>query len=580
MGARKHESYKHSILPAELACFVRLPVEESNVSDRRELTFTVEGMTCAHCALTVDEEVGRVSGVVEVSTSHEDGTSRVVIEGNTDAASVARAIESGGFGVVRIDPAPSPGVRAPHSNDTLDLLIIGAGSAGFAAAIRATELGASVGMVERGALGGTCVNVGCVPSKTLIRAAEVHHHAAHPAFDGIRTRTEQPNFRAVIGQKRELVKELQKVKYRDVLASYPAIKLLRGDARFRPDGTIEVDGERVCARKVLIVTGSSPHLAPVPGLADARPLTSTELMELERLPDHLVVLGGGYVGLELGQTFERLGSHVTVLARSRLLSREDVEISTGLATYLREEEIDVRTEVKLAEVSGEPGAFQIRFERDGKSEVIESDQLLAATGRRPNTRRMGLEEAGIRLGARGEVVVDEHLETSRPGVYAAGDVSGGPAFVYVAAYAGSLAAENALNGDRRTYDLSVVPRVTFTDPAVAAVGLTEAQARERGIDVAVSRLPMSYVPRAIAARDTRGLVKLVADAKTKRLVGAHILAPEAGDIIQQAAMAIRYGIRTDEIASMLHPYLTRAEAMKLACQTFEKDVAMLSCCAA
>ena len=550
------------------------------MSDHNELTFTVEGMTCDHCARTIDEAVGRLPGVVEVSTSHEAGTSRVLTDGSLDATRVAVAIESGGFRVVRSTSPAARGRRSHPGDEELDLLIIGAGSAGFAAAIRATELGASVAMVERGALGGTCVNVGCVPSKTLIRAAEVQHRAGQHAFAGIRTRADRPDFAAVIEQKRQLVAELQQAKYWDVLASYPGIMLMQGEARFRSDGTVEVDGEPVRARKVLLVTGASPWLAPVTSQSDARPLTSTELMELEQLPEHLVVLGGGYVGLELGQTFARLGSRVTVLARSRLVSHEDEEISAALATYLREEGIDVRTGVQLDEVSGEPGAFRVRFEHDGKPQVLEPDQLFAATGRRPNTRGMGLEEAGIQLGARDEIVIDEHLRTSRPRVYAAGDVTGEPAFVYVAAYAGSLAAENALNGDSRTYDLSVVPRVTFTDPAVASVGLTEAEARDRGIDVAVTTLPMSYVPRAIAACDTRGLVKLVADAKTRLLVGAHILAPEAGDIIQQAAMAIRFGIRTDEIASMLHPYLTNAEAMKLACQTFDKDVAKLSCCAA
>jgi len=498
------------------------------MSDRSEWSFTVEGMTWGHCARTIDEAVRRL----------------------------------------------------PDGDEALDLLVIGSGSAGFAAAIRATELGASVAMVERGALGGTCVNVGCVPSKTLIRAAEVQYRAERHAFHGIRTLADRPDFAAVIAHKRQLVAELQQAKYWDVLASYPSVMLMQGEARFRPDGAVEVGGKVVRARKVLVATGASPWLAPIPGLSDVRPLTSTELMELEQLPEHLAVLGGGYVGLELGQTFARLGSRVTVLARSRLLSHEDKEISDSLAAYLREEGIDVRTGVRLDEVSGEPGSFCVRFEHDGKEQVLEPDQVLAATGRRANTGGMGLAEAGIRLGDSGEIIVDEHLRTSRPDVYAAGDVTGEPAFVYVAAYAGRLAADNALTGDRRTYDLSVVPRVTFTDPAVASVGLTEAQARERITDVAVSTLPMSYVPRAIAARDTRGLVKLVADRSTNLLVGAHILAPEAGDIIQQAAMAIRFGIRTDEIASMLHPYLTSAEALKLACQAFEKDVAKLSCCAA
>src|SRR5258708_3357127 len=262
------------------------------------------------------------------------------------------------------------------------------------------------------------------------------------------------------------------------------------------------------------------------------------------------------------------------------LAGEDAEVGPALAAYLREEGIEVHTGVALTRVGGKPGAYRVEFAEGGAARTKEAEQLLVATGRRANTSGLGLEEAGIRLGKKGEVVVDEHLETTRKGVYAAGDVIGDPMFVYVSAYGGNLAAENALQGNARKQDLSVVPRVTFTDPAVASVRLTEAQARQRGIAVVVSRLPLSYVPRAIAARDTRGFIKLVVDEKTSLLAGAHILAPEAGEMIQPAGMAIRFGIRVDEIAAMLPPHLTHAEGLQLAAPTLKKDVAQLSCCAA
>lgn len=551
------------------------------MSDRKEWTLTVEGMTCDHCARTIDDAVRRIPGVVEAATDHLAGKSRIVAEANVDAPTLAGAIRGKGFHVVAEKARDVGSARAPKEGDELDLLILGAGSAGFAAAIKATELGAQVAIVERGALGGTCVNVGCVPSKTLIRAAVGHHHAGHSAFAGIRTKNEPPDFRAIIQQKAKLVAELQQAKYWDVLAAYPSIMLMKGEARFRADGTVEVDGRVVRAKKVLLSMGASPWAPPIPGLSDTRFLTSTTLMELEELPKHLIAIGGGAVGLELAQTFARLGSRVTVLeALPRIVPAEDSEVGDALAGYLREEGLDVRAGVRILEVSGAPGAHRVVIEDVGGRHVIEGDQLLIATGRRPNTRGMGLDEAGIAVGKKGEVLVDEHLKTRLPHVYAAGDVIGDPAFVYVAAYAGSLATENALNGDSRTYDLSVVPRVTFTDPAVASVGLTETEARARGIGVAVSKLPMAHVPRAIAARDTRGFIKLVADEKMGLLVGAHILAPEAGEMIEQAVMAMRFGIRTDEIASLMHPYLTNAEGLKLACQTFKKDVAKLSCCAA
>lgn len=551
------------------------------MNNRKEWVLTVKGMTCEHCAQTIDSAVRRIPGVIESSTDHEAGISRVVVEADIGSGILADAIRSKGFHVVGQKFDEIGAGLSQNDGKEFDLLIIGAGSAGFAAAIRAAELGANVAIVERGALGGTCVNVGCVPSKTLIRAAGVYYRSGHHAFTGIHTKNEPLDFKAVIEQKKQLVAELQQAKYWDVLASYPGIMLMQGDARFRADGTVEVDGRPVRARKVLLTIGASPWAPRIPGLSDTEFLTSTTLMDLDTLPKHLIAIGGGAAGLELCQTFARFGSRVTVLeALPRIVPAEDAEVGDALAGYLREEGIEVNTGVRAVEVSGGPGAYRVIIDDGDSRRVIQGDQLLVATGRRPNTRSMGLDEAGIRLGKKGEITVDDHLQTTLPGVYAAGDVIGDPAFVYVAAYAGNLAADNAIKGNLRTYDVSVVPRVTFTDPAVASVGLTEVEAHESGMDVMVSKLPMSYVPRAIAARDTRGFIKLIADKKSGLLVGAHILAPEAGEMIEQVVMAIRFGIRADEIASLLHPYLTNAEGLKLACQTFNKDVTKLSCCAA
>ncbi len=502
--------------------------------------------------------------------------------------------------------------------DAVDLLIIGGGSAGFAAAIAAAELGASVTMVERGTLGGTCVNVGCVPSKTMIRAAEASHRAGHAAFAGVRTHAEPVALEAIVAQKDELVASLRQSKYRDVLAAYPSVKLAVGSARLGRDGLVSVGGEPVPAGKVLLATGARPWAPPISGLADVPYLTSTEALALSTIPRRLIVLGGGAVGLELAQMFARLSSQVTVLeAAPRILPGEDAEISELLVDYLRGEGMTIRAGAMVTGVTGQPGAYQLRLREGSANTVLEAEQLLVATGRRANTAGLGLESAGIRLGAKGEILVSDHLETNHAGIYAAGDVIGDPMFVYVAAYAGNLAATNALQGNQRRYDLSALPRVTFTDPAVASVGLTEAQAREQnatewrqlggglsasgrtlpGIEartpsdqrerpgqkvashIRVARLPMSYVPRALAARDTRGMIKLVA-GDNGLLLGAHFLAPEAGEMVQAAATAIRFHIPVDELASMFHPYLTNAEGLKLAAQTFTRDVKKLSCCAA
>lgn len=555
------------------------------MTETQDIIIPIEGMTCDHCARGVDSALAKLPGVERSSTSFEAGRAEVTLGSGSSVDEVHAAIEGLGFTVIRGGKEPQSadagGPAAQERRDGIDLLIIGGGSAAFAAAIRASELGKSAAIVERGALGGTCVNVGCVPSKTLIRAAEAHHRASHHGFKGVRAQTEPVDFRAVIEQKRSLVAELQQAKYWDVLAAYPDIELIRGEAQIDSEGRVWVDGKHVAAKNVLLATGSRPVMPNIPGLSEAGYLTSTSAMELEELPKRLVVLGAGYVGLELGQTFARFGSEVTVIARSRLLSREEPSISEALAGYLRDEGVNVLTGAEVTEVAKVGDELRITVVgADGRTTVL-ADEILVATGRTANTEELGLEDAGIETRPDGTIVVDPTLQTSRAGFFAAGDVVGEPAFVYVAAYAGRLAASHALSpGYAPEYDTSVVPAVTFTDPQVASVGLTEAQALANGMDVIATTLAMTHVPRAIAARDTRGHIKLVADQKTRKLVGAHILAPEAGDLIEQAVMAMRFGIDIDQLASLMQPYLTNSEAIKLACQTFDKDVAKLSCCAA
>lgn len=554
--------------------------------DKQSWTIPIEGMTCDHCARSVDAALAKLPGVERTSTSYEEGRAKVTLGSGASLDPVHAAIEGLGFTVIRGGGSGQveTGSSSPLIDgraDGVDLLIVGGGSAAFAAAIRASELGKSAAIVERGALGGTCVNVGCVPSKTLIRAAEAHHRATYHSFEGVRAKADPVDFRAVIEQKRSLVAELQQTKYWDVLAAYPDVELIRGEARVDSEGRVWVDGKHVPAKNVILATGSRPAIPNIPGLADAGYLTSTEAMELDELPTRIVVLGAGYVGLELGQTFARFGSKVTVIARSRLLSREEPSISDALAGYLSEEGIDVLTGAKVTEVAKVGDQVHVTVSDADGTKTVVADKLLVATGRVANTEALGLADAGIETRPDGTIVVDDRLQTSRPGFFAAGDVIGDPAFVYVAAYAGRLAASQALSPtDAAGYDTSVVPAVTFTDPQVASVGSTEAEAISKGVDVIVTTLPMTYVPRAIAARDTRGHIKLVADRKTRKLLGAHILAPEAGDLIEQAVMAMRFGIDIDQLASLMQPYLTNSEAIKLACQTFDKDVAKLSCCAA
>jgi len=462
-----------------------------------------------------------------------------------------------------------------------DLVIVGGGSAAFAAAIKGSELGARVAMVEGGTLGGTCVNVGCVPSKTLIRAAEARHRRVHHGFAGISATDGPADWSVIRGEKDALVGQLRQCKYWDVLKSYDSVTLFgqRGILT-GPRAVRLADGRTLGAGKIVVATGAGPDTPFLPGLAEAGYLDNVSAMALDRLPESLLVIGSGFIAVELGQMFARLGVLVTILARQdRLLTREDPEIGAGLTGYLRAEGIDVRTGTTVERVD-RFGRYRVQVRRDDQSEVLEADQLLVATGRRPRTTGFGLDAIGVTLGTKGEIVVDDHLETAIPGVYAAGDVVGEPMFVYVAAYEGALAAENALRGNSRRLDLTAVPSVTFSDPAVASVGLTEAEARARSIKPLVSRLPMIHVPRSLAAHDTRGFIKLVADAATSRIIGAQILAPEAGEMITEPVLAIRFGLTIEDIASTLHPYLTLSEGIKLASLAFSKDVGRLSCCAA
>lgn len=460
-----------------------------------------------------------------------------------------------------------------------DLAVVGAGSAGFSAAITAAEQGAQVALIGSGTIGGTCVNVGCVPSKALIRAVEPMYKAASAKrFAGITAVARVEDWQATVRQKNDLVSDLRQAKYADLLPAYNGIAYLEGAARLA-DGSVIVDGEHVAAGKTIIATGTRPSIPAIPGMEAVPYLTSTTALELETLPRSLLVLGGGYIGAELAQMFARAGVEVTLVFRSRLLPEAEPEIGAGLQGYMKDEGIEAVGGVSYRAIRRTAGGIALEIAHDGRAVTLEAERVLIAAGRTPNSDSLGLADLGIELAASGGIVVDDRMRTTRTGVYAAGDVTGQDKFVYMAAYGAKLAAKNALNGDSLRYDNSAMPAVVFTDPQVASVGLTEAAARAVGHEVRTSVLPLSYVPRALAARDTRGLIKLVADGTTRRLLGAHILAPEGADSIQTAAMAIRGGLTIDELADAIFPYLTTVEGLKLAAQTFKRDVKKLSCCA-
>ena len=461
----------------------------------------------------------------------------------------------------------------------LRVAIIGSGSAAFACAIRAAGEGARVTMIEAGTLGGTCVNTGCVPSKILIRGAQLAHWQQDNPFVGIEKRIPIIDRPALLTQQQARVEELRQAKYQSILDDNPDITLVRGLARFEDARTLVVSKEggkeeRLSADRILIATGSTPMVPPVPGIAETPFWTSTEALVAEEIPEHLIVLGGSTVGLEIGQAFLHLGAELTVIEIFSLLPRLDADLGSGLQQVLEAEGARMFTHAEVKSVRFAGGQFTV----DIGPEFITGDRLLVATGRRPNTAGLDLDKAGVKTERNGAVAIDDHMRTSVEHIYAAGDCTDQPQFVYVAAAAGTRAAINMLGGDA-ALNLSTMPAVVFTEPQVAAVGLTEAEAQDQGIETESRTLTLDNVPRAQVNFDTRGFIKLVAERSSGRLLGTHVLASEGGEIIQAAALAIRSRMTVQELADQLFPYLTVVEGLKLCAQTFTMDVEKLSCCA-
>jgi mercuric reductase len=476
--------------------------------------------------------------------------------------------------------AQDKGANIMSGSGKFDVAVIGAGSAGFSAAITAAEEGARVALIGYGTIGGTCVNIGCVPSKALIRTAETLHIAkAADRFDGIEASAKVTDWKAAVQQKQELVDDLRKAKYSDLLSAYDSVSYLEGEAAFLNDGKLSVGGDIIEADKVIIATGARPALPSIEGIESVPYLTSTTALELEALPESLLVIGAGYIGAEIAQMFARAGVKVTIISRSGLLPEAEPEIGKALTEYFENEGITLISGISYDRIEERSGSVVLTVQHDGKPREISTEKVLIATGRAPNIESLNLGAAGIDINPLGGVKIDERMRTTRENVYAAGDVTGHDQFVYMAAYGAKIAAKNTMYSSSLSYDNSAMPAVVFTDPQIASVGLTEAQAKQQGVDVRTSVITLDNVPRALAARDTRGLIKLVADGETKRLLGAHILAPEGSDSIQTAVFAIKAGMTYEELGSMIFPYLTTVEGLKLAAQTFDLDIKKLSCCA-
>lgn len=479
----------------------------------------------------------------------------------------------------------------------VDLVVLGSGSTAFAAAIHAAELGKSVVMTEYRTVGGTCANRGCLPSKNLIEAARLVYDAAHPRYPGL-TPVHMPiSWSELVAQKDEIVQTYRAHKYESLLDEPERIQIVTGSARLLSAHAAEVqtgdDLYHLTGEQILIATGSAPSLPAIAGLAGVPYLTSDLLSsaddpwgtELREQPRSLLILGAGYIALELGQMFARFGTQVTLVTRGqRILSGYEPEIAEGLTTILQEEGLRIVTEAQVQAVQRTGEGVTLSFQQHGSQQTLTAEKLLIATGRRPNTANIGLEQVGVALDATGAVRVDGTLRTNIASIWAAGDVIGSETESQMAtpvgAHDGKIAAHNALSGEPlRLVDHTVLPRAIFTDPQVAVVGLSDEEAVAAGIECECNTIPLSAVPRAGAIRDNRGVIKMVLDRTTRRVVGVSMLGTNAGEVIHEAAMALRFGATTDDFIDMVHVYPTMAEALKIVAISFTKDVNRLSCCA-
>jgi mercuric reductase len=565
----------------------------SGPGPENSLVLQIAGMTCGGCASHVEKALLEAPGVREAQVSYAEGTARVSGKGALDPSALSAAVQAAGYQAVIAKGARSAGAppggpdklrdreaKRDRRDAPLQVAVIGSGGAAMAAALRAVENGARVTLIERGVIGGTCVNVGCVPSKIMIRAAHIAHLRRESPFDeGVAASEPAIKREKLLAQQQARVDELRRAKYEGILEGHPAIAVLRGAARFKDPRSLVVglnDGaeNEIIFDRCLIATGASPAVPPIPGLKETPYWTSTEALASNTIPARLAVIGSSVVAVELAQAFARLGSKVSILARSTLFFHEDPAIGKALMAAFRAEGIEVLEHTQATRIAYENGRFWLAT----SAGQLRADKLLIATGRTPNTQDLAVKAAGVAVNQHGAIVIDNHMRTSAPHIYAAGDCTDQPQFVYVAAAAGTRAAVNMTGGDA-ALDLTAMPAVVFTDPQIATVGYSEAEAHHDGIETDSRTLTLDNVPRALVNFDTRGFIKLVAEAGSGRLIGVQAVAPDAGEVIQVAALAIRAQMTVQELADQLFPYLTMVEGLKLAAQTFSKDVTQLSCCA-
>lgn len=466
-----------------------------------------------------------------------------------------------------------------QNTNKYDLIVIGGGAGAFAGAIKANELGAKTALINAGLpLGGTCVNVGCVPSKTLLKIGEIAYYGNHQ-FKSISGKL-TVDFEKAIAEELGIVDKMRHDKYVEVLSNLKNVTHFEGKAKFVSKNEIAVNGKKLYGEKFVIATGSTALPAPLKGLEDVSYITHTDALKLKKLPKSLVIIGAGPLGLEFGQMYHHFGTRVTILHKGQfVIPRTEPELSQALQEYLGEEGITIFVNAKSKSVRKENGEVTVSFEIDGKLQETKGEVLMFAAGKAPNTKDLDLEKAGIETNDSQAIKVNEEMLTTAGHIWAAGDAIDKPLRLETTAgKEGSIAAENALKNTHRKMDYSAVPYAVFTTPNLAGVGKTDEEAVGSGLRCTCNTFPFEYVPKAAIIHETRGLVKIVADNNTHQIYGIHILGPEAADLIHEATMIVKNKMTLEDVIDTVHVFPTLSESIKLAAQSFFKDVAKLSCC--
>lgn len=460
-----------------------------------------------------------------------------------------------------------------------DLIVIGGGAAGFAAAMKADEMGAKTLIINNDAvgLGGTCVNVGCVPSKYLLHISKIMHDSQANSFYGVKSNVSL-DFEKIMEGKDTLIDELRSEKYEKVLEALKNVDLIQGNASFTSETEIKVNSDIYSAPKFIIATGSSTLVPPIKGINEIDYLTNVKALNLKKLPKSLIIIGGGALGLEFSQIFSRFGTKVYVLeATKRIVPNAEPELSILLKKYLKKEGIEIMTNARVVEISKDYDGVVVNAIFNKKEKIIKAEKLLLAVGRRANTSLLSLEKTNVKLGVRKEIMVNSEMKAS-DGIWAAGDVTGEPMLETVAAREGMVAANNALSPEKIKMDYTVIPRAVFTEPQLASVGLTDKEANAKGITCNCNTVPMNLIPKARIVNETKGAIKLIVDKNTEEIKGVHILASSATDLIHEGVVIVKNKMTLNDVVNTLHIFPTLSEGIKLAAQSFKRDISKMSCC--